>query len=254
MFRRTLFLTLSLLILSCSRDSSGGVVSLAPSADEIIVAVGGKERLSGVSTYSKVKGVTVVGDLINPDYERILSLRPEVVVLVLPMQNKVKARLEKLGLRTYDFSPESADELVAEIERLGKLVGHAREADRLADSVRRAVESIKPVGKFSFYVELSSKPVFVAGDSAYISDIISRFGGRNLFSDVKGYAPVSTEEIMAKDPDIVFTTQEVGDRIGLKACVVKLKHEHVAPGLSVFDLIGTLKVKIDSCLRSLGKS
>ncbi len=246
MFKRALPLILAL---SCSSGSSGRIVSLAPSADEIVVAIGGKSSLSGVSTYSKVKGVEVVGDLINPDYERILSLKPEVVILVLPMQRKVKARLEKLGIKTYDFSPESADELAAEIERLGELVGRRREADRLADSVRKVVGAVKPLGNFTFYVELSSKPVFVAGDSTYISDIIRRFGGRNLFSSVKGYVPVSTEEIMAKDPDIVFTTQPIGRRIGFKACVVRLKHEHVAPGLSVFDLIGTLKVKIDSCLK-----
>lgn len=225
------------------------MVSLAPSADEIIVAIGAKDRLAGVSTYSKVKGVPVVGDLINPDYERILSLRPEVVILVLPMQRKVKSRLEKLGLRTYDYSPESGEELVAAIKDLGRLVGHRGEAEKLADSVRRALQAIKPIGKFTFYVELSSKPVFVAGDSTYIADIIRRFGGENLFAGVKGYVPVSTEEILAKDPDIVFTTQSVGNRIGLKACVVKLKHEHVAPGLSLFDLIGTLRLKIDSCLR-----
>ena len=109
---RNLILTVLLFFagISCSPEGKGRIVSLAPSADEIIVAVGGKDALVGVSTYSKVKGITVVGDLINPDYERIVALKPDVVIVVLPMQNRVAERLKKLGLRTYDFSPESVGE------------------------------------------------------------------------------------------------------------------------------------------------
>ena len=250
---RRLF-SLLFLALACSSEGKGKVVSLAPSADEIIVALGRKDVLAGVSTYSKVKGVPVVGDLLNPDYERIASMSPDVVIVVLPMERRVAERLEKLGLKTYDFSPESAGELVEEIRKLGKMVGAEREAERLADSVSRLVSSIKPKGRFKFYVELSSKPVFIAGDSTYISDIIRRFGGENLFANVKGYAPVSTEEIMAKDPDVVFTTQDVGHRIGLKACVVKLKHDYVAPGLSIFALVSELNTEIDSCLKVIRKA
>ncbi|NPA80298.1 MAG: ABC transporter substrate-binding protein [Thermotogae bacterium] len=243
---RGLSLTI-LLLLSCS-PGGGGIVSLAPSADEIIVAVGGKDALKGVSTYSKVKGVPRVGDLLNPDYERLLSMRPDVVIVVLPMQRRVKERLDKLSLRTFDFSPESVEELVRDIRRLGKLVGREREADRLADSISRAVSSIKPLGAFTFYVELSSKPVFVAGDSTYIAHIVRKFGGKNLYGHLKGYAPVSTEDILSRKPDIVFTTSDPKERIGLNACMVRLKHDEVSPGLSIFSLLKTLERGIDSCL------
>jgi len=109
-----------------------------------------------------------------------------------------------------------------------------------------------PKGRFTYYVELSPKPVFVAGDGTYISDVINRFGGKNLFSHIKGYAPVSTEEILSRDPDIVFTTQETGKRIGVNSCVVRLQHDYVAPGLSIFPLVEELEEKIDSCLRVRG--
>ncbi len=247
---RNLILTVLLFFagISCSPEGKGRIVSLAPSADEIIVAIGGKDALVGVSTYSKVKGITVVGDLINPDYERIVALKPDVVIVVLPMQNRVAERLKKLGLRTYNFSPESVGELIEEIRNLGRLVNREEEAEALADSVKRVVSSIKPKGRFTYYVEISSKPVFVAGDGTYISDVINRFGGKNLFSHIGGYAPVSTEEILSRDPDIVFTTQKTGKRIGVNSCVVYLKHDYVAPGLSIFPLVKTLERKIDSCL------
>ncbi|NPB02943.1 MAG: ABC transporter substrate-binding protein [Thermotogae bacterium] len=249
---RTYTAILFVAILSCQPSQRGGIVSLAPSADEIIVRLGAKDKLVGVSTYSKVKGVDVVGDLVNPDYERIVALKPDVVIIVLPMHRRVKSRLKELNIETYDFSPESPDELIYEVENLGKLVNRKEEAQRLADSVKRLISSIKPVGKFTFYVELSSKPVFVAGGDTYIASIVSMFGGENLFRNLKGYVPVSTEDILSKRPDIVFSTQKMEDRIGMKACVVRLEHDHVSPGISIFQLIPYLKSSIDSCLKKMG--
>lgn len=247
MFRRAVLL---ITLLSCTSEDRGGIVSLVPSADEIIAHIGAKDRLTGVSTYSKLKGSKpVVGDLINPDYERILSIKPEVVIITLPMQKEVKKRLESLGLKTHDFSPESVEELTREIVNLGVITGKEKEAKALADSIKKLVSEIKPLGNFTFYVEVSPKPVFVAGGNTYISDIVERFGGKNVFSDRNGYFPVSTEEIVKKSPQVALVPHEVGKRLGMGVCVVVLQPDHLSPGLSVFGLVALLEEKLPDCLK-----
>jgi len=238
-----------LILFNCA-ERKGGIVSLVPSADMIIYEIGAGERLVGVSTYSPIKGSkTVVGDLINPDYERIRSLSPDLVIITLPMQNRVKERLENLGMKTYDFSPESVEELIRDILDLGRVLGKEEGAKKLADSIERVLRGIEPVGDFSFVVIISESPIFVAGRNTYISEILKLFGGKNHFSYLDGYKGVSVEEVLSGNFDVVVVPYEFSGRIGFEnKCIIKLSPDQISPGLEIFSLIDSLKSRIAVCV------
>ncbi len=237
-----------LILFSCG-GKTGGIVSLVPSADRIIQELGSTEKLIGVSTYSHLKdSKIVVGDLMNPDYERIKSLNPDLVIITLPMQNRVKERLENLGIKTYDFSPESVEELEDEILKLGRILGKEEKAKRLVDSIEKAVRGAKTLYNFNFVVILSESPVFVAGSKTYISEILQIFGGKNRFSKLEGYKSVSVEEVLSEDFDVVVVPYDFSGKIGFEnSCILRLQPDQISPGLEIFSLIDSIKSKLYVC-------
>jgi len=249
-FYRVRVTFIGFLILFNCEGRKGGIISLVPSADRIIYEMGAGENLVGVSTFSPLKGSkTIVGDLINPDYERIRSLKPDFVIITLPMQRRVKERLESMGIRTYDFSPESVEELISGILELGRMMGREDRAKELADSIERAVKKIKPLGEFYFVVIISESPVFVAGRNTYISEILELFGGKNYFSWIEGYKGVSVEDVLSGDFDVVVVPYEFSGRMGFeKKCIVKLDPNQISPGLEIFSLIDSLRSKLSVCV------
>ncbi len=243
--------SLVLLILSCIPQGRGGIVSLVPSADEIIYALDTKDKLVGVSTYSPYKGEKpVVGDLLNPDYEMIKTIKPSLVIITLPMQANVKRNLENLGIKTYDFSPESVEELTKDIVELGNILGREKRARALADSIKEFVKGINPLPDFTFAVQISESPVYVAGDDTYISEILELFGGKNAFGYLRGYKPVSTEDVLGKGFDILIVPYGFKNRLGFEnKCVIQIPEDYLSPGLKIFPLIDSLKLYLLSCLK-----
>lgn len=237
------------LFISCGIGDKGKIVSLVPSADEIIDELGARDMLSGVSTYSPLKGrIRVVGDLINPDYEVISSLSPKMVIITLPMQKRIKERLEEMGIKTYDFSPESVEELKSEILNLGKILGKEKEAKELVGYIDQAIKTIHPFPEFTFVVLISEKPVYVAGENTYISEILKMFGGKNAFSEIEGYKPVSSEDVLSRKFDVIIAPYDIGDRIGFEGvCKITLPPEYISPGLRIFALIDSLRINLGSC-------
>lgn len=243
--------SLIILIVSCIPRGRGGIISLVPSADEIIYALDARDKLVGVSTYSPYKGEKpVIGDLLNPDYERIKVLKPSLVIITLPMQANVKRNLEKLGIKTYDFSPESVEELVKDIIELGNILGKKERAKALADSIKEFVKGINPLPEFTFAVQISEFPVYVAGDDTYISEILELFGGKNAFAHLKGYKPVSTEDILGREFQIFIVSYNFGNRLGFEdVCIIQIPESYLSPGLKIFPLVDSLKLNLLRCFK-----
>lgn len=196
------------LVLGCQAPAGAGpkprVVSLNPGATEVLFAIGAGEHLVGRSRFDdyppEVREVRVVGDLLAPDLELVASLRPDFVIISMPMQAQLARQLVALGLDTVDFSPESVEELLSEMVRLGRLVGREGEARRLVDSLRSTLPGGSP--GVSVFVELSRDPLYTAGAGSLVGDAVTRAGGRNVFQE-EGYFPVKMEEVLVRSPEAV---------------------------------------------------
>lgn len=187
------------------------VVSLAPSVTEVLWAVGAGPQVVGVSsaddyppevrTRPRVGGVQV-------DEERLVALRPDLVVGLKSLQEPVLRRLRGRGLRVLAVDASSLEETYRLVVLLGEVTGHAARAEQVVARMRaraRAVEA-QVAGRppVRVFLQVWDQPFLTAGRGTLPDDVVRRAGGRNVFADVVGWPQVSEEEVLTRDPECVL--------------------------------------------------
>jgi cobalamin transport system substrate-binding protein len=207
------------------------IVSLAPSLTEIVFRLGAQERLVGVTRYCNVPPEAAklprVGGVVDPDVERIVAARPDLVLCTTDGNPKEKVRiLEEMGIPCFAVGPQDLPAVLGTIGRIGILLGVPEEAKRVVEDLRRrtarasdsgpcAGRESKGAGERSapprVLFAVSTSPVIVAGTGTFLDELIRRAGGRNAAQRFLGrYPRLSVEELVAASPDIVLIAAMVG--------------------------------------------
>ena len=207
------------------------ILSLVPSASAVLLSLGAGERLVGRTDFDTARAMahlSSVGGGLQPDLERILSLRPDIVLRFEgPSDQGTAESLDRLGVPHFAVRPDGIDDVREMIRTLGTLTGRERPADSLLASVdaalaevSRAVAGLPPVR--TAYV-LGGTPPWVAGAGTFIDELITLAGGVNVFSDLGDlYAPVSVEELVRREVDVYLTIEGSGlDRDVLREAPVR---------------------------------
>ncbi len=184
------------------------IVSLAPSVTESFFALGLDQEIVGINDSddyppAKVRDRPRVGGAII-SLERVLALRPDLVVGMPSLQHDQLARLRALGLPVLAVDAASLAETVDLIRLLGRVTGRRQQGEDLAASMLRRAGAVRPTARRRVYIEVWREPVLAAGGSTLVGDLVSRSGGINIFGDRRGYVPVALEEVVAKDPQVVL--------------------------------------------------
>jgi len=192
------------------------IVSLAPHATENLFAAGAGERVIGVVEYSDfpaaAKRIAKVGDHAHPDFESILALKPDLVI-VWQSGNAagIVKRLETLGLPVYQTRPDRLEDIPANIEKLGRLAGSEAVSSRAGAAFRQRLAALnkqysaRPPVKV-FY-QTWHQPLLTVGDSQIISEVIRLCGGENIFAGLRAKAPsVSIEAVLAANPEVIVAS------------------------------------------------
>src|SRR5215213_8228313 len=190
------------------------VVSLAPNLTEIVFAVGAGDRLVGRTTYcnypSEAKAVTEVGDTLHPSLERIISLKPQVVLISTASQLEVfTQQLQHQNIAVFVTDPHDLEGVFRSIDQIGQILEHTEQAQLLiqklrdrANAVEQAVKQKPPVRVF---YQLSAEPLYTAGHDAFVTDLIRRAGGNSVTADVPGAWPkYSNESALAAKPEVII--------------------------------------------------
>jgi len=190
------------------------VITLAPNLTEIVFAVGGGDRLVGNTTYcdypAAAKAITKVGDSLQPSLERIIALRPQVVLISTASQLEVfMQQLHNQNIAVFVTDPHDLDGIFRSIEQIGQIVGRAEQAGALVKQLRarttaveQAVQNTKPVAVF---YQVSGEPLYTVGKGAYLTDLIRRAGGVSVTADVPGAWPrYSNESALAARPEAII--------------------------------------------------
>lgn len=190
------------------------IVSLAPNLTEIVYAMGAGERLVGDTTYcdypEAAKSVAKVGDTMHPSVERIIALKPQIVLVSTASQLEAFTKqLDEQHIAVYVTNPRNLDEVFRSIETLGDLFGsHDRAASLVADLRRRAAAvaaATKPTPPVRIFYQVSDSPLYTIGREAYLTDLIRRAGGVSVTADVPGAFPrFSDEAALASNPDAII--------------------------------------------------
>ncbi len=188
------------------------IVSLTPSITRSIYQLEEEDRLAGCSSYCVVEekdSVIVAGSVVGPDIERIVSLKPDLVIVSEFISEKDVKTLEKFGLRVEIFrSPESFDELCSQFIRLGQLTDKEKEAERIAADIKNEVlllsdELEKRSPKPGVFMQIGSSPIFTVLPGTYMDDYIKFCCAENIAADLTN-GIVGREFVVAKNPDYIF--------------------------------------------------
>jgi len=190
------------------------VVSLAPNLTEIVFAVGGGESLVGDTTYcdfpAAAQSIEKVGDTLHPSLERIIALRPQVVLVSTASQLEVfTQQLQSHNIAVFVTDPHDLEGVFRSITEVGEIIGKAEQAGILVAKLREraaAVDSaVKGSPRIRLFYQLSAEPLYTAGRDAFVTDLIKRAGGESVTADVPGAWPkYSAESALAARPDAVI--------------------------------------------------
>jgi len=190
------------------------LVSLAPSITETLYALGLGDRLVGDTDYCdyppEAKQKPHVGAVLNPNVEKIVALKPDLV-LGTPAANRRETadQLDRLGIPVYGLAAHSVDDTLRSIEDLGQVLDRGTEARALVETLRGRIEAVQkrvaglPRPKVLFVVWY--RPLITAGPHSFVADVIQRAGGVSISEDVQGEWPrLALEEVLHRDPDIIL--------------------------------------------------
>jgi iron complex transport system substrate-binding protein len=189
------------------------IVSLSPNLTEIVFALGAGDRLVANTSFCdyppEAAAKPHVGDTQRPDVERIVALKPDLVLISTASQlQSVTERLTDLGIPVFVSNPRDLDDVFTSLERLGEVVGDAEAGRALSASLRARTEAVsravagRPQPKVFFIV--GDEPLFTAGKDTFVDDLIRRAGGVSISSDEATEWPqFSPEAVIARTPDVV---------------------------------------------------
>ena len=197
------------------------VISLIPAVTEMLFAIGAGGQVVGVSSFDTYPPEATtkarVGALLNPDFERILSLKPDLVVVYVS-QSELIARLERVGIPTFVYRHAGLADVGTTISSIGTRVGRVAEASRLVRDIDANLEAVRrsTMGRPRLRVALvfgrdtgTLRNMFVSAGVGFLHDLLETAGGQDAFADVKRESiQVSAEAMLARAPEVIIETHQ----------------------------------------------
>lgn len=193
------------------------IISLAPSNTEILFALGLGDRVVGVSDFSdyppEASEKENIGNTQSPNVEKIVALQPDFILASDINPIDVINNLAGLGLTVFGIESTNLDDLLHDINTVGLITNKEAEAATLTTDMQ---SKIKAVTDKTAGLSLDKKPrtfhicwhdpIWTAGSSTYILDLIEKAGGVNIFADIEGYQAVDIEQVITRDPEVILVT------------------------------------------------
>ena len=205
MIRAFLFLLVSLLPLF----AFGGerVVSLSPALSEVIHYLGRDAELVGVTVFCDedfCRGKERVGGIVNPSIEKVISLRPTLVVCTTMTPKRLCESFKRLGIKTERFRLVSLEDLYGVMETLARELSAPPKVSPFKRELEQELRALKPCLKGKrLFIALSVKPLYCAGRSSYLGGLLEEAGAQ-VFPD-GSFRAVSREFLLALKPSLIIS-------------------------------------------------
>ncbi len=194
------------------------IISLAPSITETLFYIGAGNKVVGVTTFDdyppQVKNITKIGGFSNPNIEVIASLKPDLIIGT-SMHLRFLNQLQQIA-SVIIVDPKNLNGIYKQIELLGEVTNREEYAQSVVEQMKAKVTEItsmvtaenqtKPKVLFITWWN----PIYVPGNGTFQGQLIELAGGKNIFSDLKGWAQVNMEQILARNPDIIILSAHAG--------------------------------------------
>jgi len=190
------------------------IVSLAPNITEILFSLGLDEEVVGISIHcnypEKVKTRPRVGSYISLNFERIVSLKPDLIIATGAGNTKEMVdRLERLGFPTFVIFPKRFDDVIQSILNVGQLVSKEKEALSMTESMSkrkgRIIELTRGLSGPKVFLQIGESPIVTVGKGSFADDLIRLAGGENVAgNDREMYPRLGMEEILKRSPEVIL--------------------------------------------------
>ncbi len=193
------------------------IITIAPNSAEIICAIGACDRIVGVTKYCRyppeLQSRPTVGGLIDPNLERIVALRPDLIVL-RGRNEAIESLSRERGIEIYRDEIQSLSDIERTTTDLGRRLGLEAGARMVITDMRRRLDAIrrrvKDRPKPRVLLTTMRKPdslsnLLTTGPGTFLDEMIETAGGTNIFGDLDmRYPQVSLEAILAKRPEVII--------------------------------------------------
>lgn len=200
------------------------IISLIPATTEMLFAIGVGDRVVGVSNYDRfppeVERVPKVGGLLDPDVERVIALKPDLVI-VYDTQAEVKRQLERARIAIFNYAHRGLPDITETMRALGTRVGAGAAADAAATRIeqqlaavgRRVAGRSRPKTLLVFGREQGTlRHVNASGGYGFLHDVLEIAGGADVLGDLhKQSVDMSTEMILTRAPEVIIELHYSGD-------------------------------------------
>lgn len=198
----------------CLNDFPKRIVSLAPNLTETLYGLEAQDLLVGRTARCNrppdAARIAQVGAYLNPDLERIIALKPDLVLATRPgLREEIVNRLSGVGIPVFVEDCKSLDDVCSLIQRLGTLLRRTDRAQNLIHDIqerRTALHGRLETGrKPSALFAVGVKPLVVAGGSSFLGSLLREAGGLNIAEDTQiPYGRFSFEEVIRRDPEYIL--------------------------------------------------
>jgi len=196
------------------------IVSLAPSITETLFAIGAGDRVVGVTLYCdwpvEVKNLPKVGQFTRFDIEKMLALRPDMVIATCDAPSEtINHELTQYGIPALVVKAWTVEESIKTVREIGRAVGAERKAQAIAGDMERRLrklrERLKDSPKVKTVLAYDREPLILAGPGTFADDIIRLAGGVNAAADARlKYPRYSIERLVLRGPEVIIEAAHGG--------------------------------------------
>jgi iron complex transport system substrate-binding protein len=193
------------------------IVSLAPNITEALYSIRADSLIAGVTNYCNypldAQNKTKIGGMIDPNYEIITSLEPDLIIMTVEGNAKQSYKaLKELGMRIFVTNPRNINGIIKMINDLGAITGKVDEAKEVSEKIHDDKNFYEQLNENSDKIKcllvISVNPLMTANRKTFINEIIELSGFKNIYHDEAiVYPMISYEDVTEKNPEyIVFPT------------------------------------------------
>ena len=220
-------LIISMFIISCAKKNDENakkgenkkynrIVVLDPATVEMIYMLGAEDKIVGVANLErskvwpeeKVAKLESVGTFIKPSLERIITLKPDLVITSALTDDNLNNGLKSNNIEAKRIQANSIEEIFTNFMEVAKMLGKENEANKIIAEKKAKLEEIKKIAtgnKKGLFV-MSASPLMVFGNDNLPNDIMKLLNIKNIAENQKGRNPIVTPEFIIKEnPDMIIT-------------------------------------------------
>lgn len=198
------------------------IISMMPSNTEILFALGVGDKVVGATEYctypQQALKIERIGSTQEFDGERIIELKPDVVVAYSNAPEETIKLLESAGLKVFVLkSSESIADVYENIALLGQVVDQKDKADKLTADIKVQIDTVKEkvaavTTPKKVYFEISPAPtIYTSGSGTFQQELLEVANVKNIFDDQQSWVKISEEQVITRNPEVILSSVDNPD-------------------------------------------